>query len=172
MVTHDISVVERLCDEAVWLQAGYVAASGDARRIAREYAAHMEEETVRRTPGRSVFPGDVIPRERTGQPELIVGENRFGSFDASIDNVHIYGESGTSADEMITGQKLVVELEYSIAKRSGVPDLRHNHPSPGWEGVLRREHGRRRSRIAGAYQTGASCGRNLRSGSGSGHLLY
>ena len=112
------------------------------------------------------------PRERTGQTELIVGENRFGSFDASIDNVHIYGESGASADEMITGQKLVIELEYSIAKHPGSPIFGITILHQDGRACYDASNGRRRSRLPVLTRPGRVAVEYLRSGSGSGHLLY
>jgi len=39
LVTHDLRQVQRFCDEAVWLQAGRVAAAGDPDEVIRAYVA-------------------------------------------------------------------------------------------------------------------------------------
>jgi ABC-type polysaccharide/polyol phosphate transport system ATPase subunit len=39
LVTHDLRQVQRFCDEAVWLQAGRIAAAGDPDEVIRAYVA-------------------------------------------------------------------------------------------------------------------------------------
>ncbi len=39
LVTHDLRQVQRFCDEAIWLQAGRVAAAGDPDEVIRAYIA-------------------------------------------------------------------------------------------------------------------------------------
>ena len=41
LVSHEGSVVQDLCDEAVWLSGGRLMAQGDAADVVRQYAAHM-----------------------------------------------------------------------------------------------------------------------------------
>src|SRR5213082_2203679 len=43
LVTHSLSVVERFCDEAVWLDEGAVRAHGDPRRVVDAYLAAVEK---------------------------------------------------------------------------------------------------------------------------------
>ncbi|MBA3328988.1 MAG: ABC transporter ATP-binding protein [Solirubrobacterales bacterium] len=40
VVSHDLPTVRRLCDKAVWLEDGHVAAEGAADTVTRAYAAH------------------------------------------------------------------------------------------------------------------------------------
>src|SRR3989442_8652813 len=43
LVTHSLSLVERFCDTAVWLDAGHVRAHGDPRRVIDEYLTAVEQ---------------------------------------------------------------------------------------------------------------------------------
>ena len=44
LVTHGLDVVERFCDEALWLDAGRVRTSGDPRRVLHAYRGDVETE--------------------------------------------------------------------------------------------------------------------------------
>ncbi len=44
LVTHGLDMVERFCDEALWLDAGKVRTSGDPRRVLHAYRGDVETE--------------------------------------------------------------------------------------------------------------------------------
>ena len=44
LVTHGLAMVERFCDEALWLDAGKVRTSGDPRRVLHAYVGNVETE--------------------------------------------------------------------------------------------------------------------------------
>jgi ABC-type polysaccharide/polyol phosphate transport system ATPase subunit len=43
LVTHSLNLVERFCDEALWLDAGRVRAQGDPKRVVDEYITDVEK---------------------------------------------------------------------------------------------------------------------------------
>src|SRR6266550_938525 len=43
LVTHSLNLVERFCDEAVWLDAGKLQTQGDPKRVVGAYLAKVEE---------------------------------------------------------------------------------------------------------------------------------
>src|SRR5437868_9376663 len=43
LVTHSLSLVERFCDEALWLDGGQAMAHGDPKRVIGAYLAKVEE---------------------------------------------------------------------------------------------------------------------------------
>src|SRR5438552_8141944 len=43
LVTHSLNLVERFCDEALWLDAGHAMAHGDPKRVIGAYLAKVEE---------------------------------------------------------------------------------------------------------------------------------
>src|SRR5438067_5544704 len=47
LVTHSLTVVERFCDEAVWLDEGAVRAQGDPRRVVDAYLTAVEKTEER-----------------------------------------------------------------------------------------------------------------------------
>lgn len=82
MVSHGMDEVRRLCDRALWLKHGEVAAFGSAEIVAGLYETEMREETLRRTPE-----GGAV--RAAGDLALIPRENRFGSFEMEIDGVEL-----------------------------------------------------------------------------------
>src|SRR5580700_10323874 len=57
LVTHSLTVVERFCDEAVWLDNGRVSAHGDPKRVVDAYLTaveHSESELMATTTARAL----------------------------------------------------------------------------------------------------------------------
>jgi lipopolysaccharide transport system ATP-binding protein len=106
MVSHGMEDVKALCDRALWLRRGEVAALGAPGEVANMYEAEMHLATLRRTP-------DVPKREGEGGAPLVAKENRFGSLEAEISRV-ILRPSGA----LRTGDPL--EVEFEVDTRAGV----------------------------------------------------
>jgi ABC-type polysaccharide/polyol phosphate transport system ATPase subunit len=56
LVTHSLNLVERFCDEALWLDTGKVRGSGDSKRVVGAYltdVGHSEEKELARTEERA-----------------------------------------------------------------------------------------------------------------------
>jgi lipopolysaccharide transport system ATP-binding protein len=99
LISHDASQVERLCDRALWLKHGQVAAYGEPQVVAGQYVSEMHSQTLQRTPNRP-------PQfTRSGQ-ELRVNENRFGSLEIEITDVQLL------PSEIASGAPLCIEIEY------------------------------------------------------------
>lgn len=47
LVTHSLGVVERFCDEALWIDAGRIRAQGDPKRVVDAYLTAVEETETR-----------------------------------------------------------------------------------------------------------------------------
>jgi lipopolysaccharide transport system ATP-binding protein len=82
VVSHDLSMVAAMCDEAVYLQGGRVVASGAASTIVEGYRASVRDETIRLTPRA----GPIEPRSRS---PLVIGKTRFGSMEAVVEQVRL-----------------------------------------------------------------------------------
>lgn len=114
LVSHDAGLVQRLCDEALWLRGGRVVAHGPAGVVAGEYEREMEAETRRRTPVRasSVLPGGV---------ELQANQNRFGSMEMEITAVRLCGRDGRPIRQICTTEGLRIEIDYAAPKPIKAP---------------------------------------------------
>jgi lipopolysaccharide transport system ATP-binding protein len=107
LVTHDISLVEQLCEQALWLRQGRVAASGPAVAVAQAYITEMRAETQRRTPSEQR-----VTRTPQGV-ELRLNENRLGSQEMQIERVSLRPSGGQPGTEIDSGEGLRVEIEYN-----------------------------------------------------------
>mgnify|MGYP005846606669 FL=1 len=106
LVSHDPEGVKRMCDEAIWLRSGKLAAYGPAQTVVELYVEEMRLETQRRTP---IY----HPPQRTAfGTELIMNENRFGSLEMEIRDVHLSRDGRIPVDELKSGDSLWVEIEY------------------------------------------------------------
>ncbi len=67
LVSHDIGLIQRLCDRAIWLDQGHVAASGTVREVATAYHLEIGERELRERALR----GEVGGRSGTGEIEIV-----------------------------------------------------------------------------------------------------
>ena len=107
MVSHDASLVKDMCNDALWLREGVVAAFGDAKPVIAEYLKSLRHATVSRTPSQHAT--IVTSQGMVLKP----GINRFGSLEVAIVDVRLATSDG-SASEMADGDLLSVEIDYVV----------------------------------------------------------
>src|SRR5436309_9710583 len=64
LVTHSLNLVERFCDDALWLDAGHVRATGDPKRVVGAYLTAIEdteEDLLATTTARAVEAASQAP---------------------------------------------------------------------------------------------------------------
>lgn len=106
LVSHDLGMVQQLCDEVIWLNQGSVVAHGRAELVVGQYKTEMSAETRRRTPSEN------HAQEITGNPALRMNENRFGSLEMDITGVALMEPEGRIVDEVQAGDALAVQIAY------------------------------------------------------------
>ena len=139
LVTHSLDLVERFCDEALWLDAGRVGATGDPRRVVAAYITD-----VARSEERQLAAGDAKAREEAvrseqapapaeaqeeqpaeapeGPPDMFkASEGRWGSREAEITGVEIVGEDGIPGHVFHSGDRVSVRIRF--AAREAVSDF-------------------------------------------------
>jgi ABC-type polysaccharide/polyol phosphate transport system ATPase subunit len=121
LVTHSLGLVERFCDEAVWLDHGRKTAEGDPKRVIGEYMTDVEKDE-------SVFLAttDAEVQQATEQPAVAtdrpldagaatdmttVGEGRWGSGGAEIQNVRLVDRAGEASQLFHTGDPVVIHFD-------------------------------------------------------------
>ena len=107
LVSHDLSMIGELCDEALWLRKGRVMAHGKAGDVVSQYV--RDTETRRRTPA-----SHPVARTHAGV-ELRLHENRIGSLELEITTVTLLGVDGNPVSEVEIGDPLRVEVGYRAA---------------------------------------------------------
>lgn len=149
LVTHSLDLVDRFCDEALWLDHGIVRAQGDPKRIVDEYrldVARMEDRelaegnqqaaarasaqvAVSVTEASHDAEGSAEtepagPESAPAEPEpedmFKRAEGRWGSREAEIVAVELLGPDGTPTTIHESGQALTIRLTVHAATL--VPD--------------------------------------------------
>lgn len=136
LVTHGLDVVERFCDEALWLDAGKVRTSGDPRRVLHAYRGDVETEEEhelaagdekarqavdaesdaaadREEPADAPAPAEAAHAEAQAgdEPEDMfkAAAGRWGDGPVRIDDVRLEGESGP-AHLFQAGARLAIRM--------------------------------------------------------------
>jgi ABC-type polysaccharide/polyol phosphate transport system ATPase subunit len=127
LVTHSLGMVERFCDEALWLDAGRIKGSGDPKRIVGAYLTDIEQREEH-----ELAAGDVRARESVAvtmaaeaeapRPDNPVEtgsepadmfratEGRWGSREVEITGVSFVGPDGEAAHVFHTGDPVEVRI--------------------------------------------------------------
>jgi len=115
LVSHDTNLVAKLCDEALWVNEGRVAAHGPAEIVVKQYSNAMQNETQRRTPINQ------INSNLDNGAALQVNKNRFGSLEMEIHNVKLFNDRCKPTEYLDSGDPLIVEMEYSAPQAIDSP---------------------------------------------------
>jgi lipopolysaccharide transport system ATP-binding protein len=128
LVSHEGSVVQDLCDEAIWLSGGRLMAQGPAADVVQQYVAHMGavEPTIVEAPPEEqpaypvASPPPTVVRTPRGD-EVPLDEQRFGSIELEIGTVRLVDGAGHSVSEMLSGQAVQIEIAYVATRRLVAP---------------------------------------------------
>lgn len=113
-VTHDLSSIERWCDEVVWLDSGVVRERGKPRKVIDAYLAEVEQGQREKL--------EVENEKRSSQEQdgEELGE-RWGSKDVEIFDVTMFDQSKEPA--WLFDQEESVSVRFSYLINSPVKDL-------------------------------------------------
>jgi ABC-type polysaccharide/polyol phosphate transport system ATPase subunit len=128
LVTHSLSLVERFCDEALWLDAGEKKGMGDPKRIVGAYITdveHSEEEQLAAgdaktqeatvvvspdEPASAVLPDNPVDVAEAPADMFRATEGRWGSREVEITSVLLVGPDGEAGHVFHSGQPLTVRI--------------------------------------------------------------
>lgn len=102
-VSHDLGAVERLCDEAVWLDRGVLRAQGRTREVIDRYLAHVAEEEAR---GLGLEHREAEARAAAGTA------NRWGTREIEITGVRLLDAAGEERYLYDAGEPCTVAIAY------------------------------------------------------------
>lgn len=123
LVTHSLGLVERFCDEALWLDRGRNRGQGDPTRIIGAYMTDVERQEER-----LLAETDARTKEAVGAPPTATnddgpvdageaaadmtraGEGRWGSGGVEITGVTLVGSHGTPTQIFHTGESITIRL--------------------------------------------------------------
>jgi len=102
LVSHDLGTVARLCDRAIWLDEGRVAAAGAPHDVINAYHVKV---------------GEKEQRERAARGEIGA---RWGSKEIEVTRARILGPDGAERAVLESGKPAVIEIAFRNAR--GVTD--------------------------------------------------
>jgi homopolymeric O-antigen transport system ATP-binding protein len=128
LVTHSLGLVEKFCDDALWLDGGRMKGMGDPKRIVGAYITDVEVseeaqlaagdakrlESVATVspdePASAVLPDKPV-ETATGPADMFrATEGRWGSREIEITDVQLSGPDGEAGHVFHTGQPLAVRI--------------------------------------------------------------
>src|SRR3954471_13170251 len=133
LVTHSLGLVERMCDEALWIDDGRGRASGDPRRVVGAYITDVErseEASLTAADARARVQADAAPAAwepppvpsganaaggETPQDMFRAGEGRWGSREVAITDVAFLAADGTPAHVFPCGEAMTIVLRLRAA---------------------------------------------------------
>jgi lipopolysaccharide transport system ATP-binding protein len=134
LVTHMLSLVERLCDDVVLLDAGRNVAEGDPKRVIGDYMTRVERQEGRSLPaslahaeaaaaGAGVRGPQPLPFDAAGRPvdPSKAAAGRWGSGLVEILDVRTLDASGQAVRVVQTGDPLTIR--FSVRAAAPVADI-------------------------------------------------
>ena len=128
LVTHALAMVERFCDEALWLDGGAKSGIGDPKRIVDAYItaverseevllaagdARAQEMTVAISPDEpasALLPDHPVESGSAPANMFLAAEGRWGSREVEITDVMLSGADGERAHVFHSGDRLDIRL--------------------------------------------------------------
>jgi ABC-type polysaccharide/polyol phosphate transport system ATPase subunit len=115
LVTHSLSLVERFCDEALWLDSGRAAANGDPKRVVDAYLTAVErteEHELAETTAKAVEEqGDTsAPAPPDAANPAPSTEGRWGAREIEIVDVAFLDKAGEPGFVFHSGEPLSIRM--------------------------------------------------------------
>jgi ABC-type polysaccharide/polyol phosphate transport system ATPase subunit len=130
LVTHSLGLVERFCDEALWLDAGRIKGSGDPKRIVDAYLTDIEHREERELaasdsraresasaavispdePASAVLPDNPVETATAPADMFRATEGRWGSREVEITDVTIVSSDGQPGHVFQSGEPLEIHI--------------------------------------------------------------
>lgn len=108
LVTHQLDLVQRFCDQAIWLDRGAVKADGDPKRVIDAYLLDVAAAENRTLP------------DAGGAPAGADDKGRWGSREVDISGVELYGAAG-STQVFAAGSPM--EIRFRVNAPTSVADF-------------------------------------------------
>jgi ABC-type polysaccharide/polyol phosphate transport system ATPase subunit len=122
LVTHSLGLVEKMCDEALWVRGGRKADQGDPKRVIDAYLTYVaggEEALLAREHGQVHDATAPLPERAPGQAPPDDGtyrEGRWGSREVELRGVRLLDARGHERHVYTPGESLTLELDVAAAR--------------------------------------------------------
>jgi ABC-type polysaccharide/polyol phosphate transport system ATPase subunit len=116
IVTHSLGLVERLCDGAVWLDAGEKRAEGDTKRVIDAYLTAVEESEEQLLASTTAKAVQAAPTASPTGDMFQADEGRWGSREIEIQQVSLLSAAGEPSFSFHTGDPMSIRLHVRAAQ--------------------------------------------------------
>lgn len=100
LVSHDLGIIQSLCNRALWIENGLVAAEGSPQDVVMAYKHHMAE---------------LEDQDNANRQESISDGQRWGTREVEITGVELCSRNGQPRTTFSTGEPLTIRLHYRCA---------------------------------------------------------
>jgi ABC-type polysaccharide/polyol phosphate transport system ATPase subunit len=126
IVTHALDLVERLCDEALWLDAGATRAAGDPKRVIGAYVADVEQSEGAFLKAADARAAATVAAPDAGEPPapedlFRAPEGRWGSREVEIVAVALLDSGGGETRVVGSGGALTIRM--NVRAKAPVEDF-------------------------------------------------
>jgi ABC-type polysaccharide/polyol phosphate transport system ATPase subunit len=127
LVTHSLGLVERFCDEALWLDAGKMKTIGDPKRVVDAYITDVETQEERQLAAAdakahdiatispdepiAVLPDHPVDTAQAPADMFRATEGRWGSREVEITDVTLVGSDGEPAHVFHSGERVDIHIK-------------------------------------------------------------
>jgi ABC-type glutathione transport system ATPase component len=119
LVTHSLPLVERFCDQAIWLDGGRALALGDPKRVIDAYLTKVEEGEGRRLAATTAKAVDAAATEAEPSNMFQATEGRWGSREVEITGVTLIDHEGQPSFVFDAGEPMSITFAVRAAKPVG-----------------------------------------------------
>jgi lipopolysaccharide transport system ATP-binding protein len=117
VVSHGLSQITDLCDEAVWLEHGEVRGIGPSRQVVRSYLESVNEREAARLARHEVpATGVQAPDEGPGREDLEPKSTRRGSGEIRVTGVEMLDGAGDPAGILVSGEPGSLRVHFTASK--------------------------------------------------------
>jgi ABC-type polysaccharide/polyol phosphate transport system ATPase subunit len=129
LVTHSLGMVERFCDDALWMDAGRMKLQGDPKRVVGAYITDVEKSEEQQLaaadakakdaaqvispdePASAVLPDHPIEAADAPADMFRATEGRWGSREIEITSVDLIGPDGTAGHVFHSGDPITIRVK-------------------------------------------------------------
>jgi ABC-type polysaccharide/polyol phosphate transport system ATPase subunit len=122
LVSHSLGLVERMCDDVIWLRQGTLAERGDPKRVVDAYLTYVaggEEALLKQKEQEQA--AQAAAAAATPEPGPSYREGRWGSREIEITAVRLLDDTGRERHVYVPGETLTVAL--AVRARQPVDDF-------------------------------------------------
>jgi hypothetical protein len=116
IVSHSLGLVEKMCDDVLWLRGGRIADRGDPKRVVDAYLTYVaggEDALLAGAQGQAPATTGPAPAAPGGEPDRHgYREGRWGSREIEITDVRLLDDRGKERHVYVPGESLTVALRF------------------------------------------------------------